>query len=134
MPFIQEQPQEQSYDLLAYSALNSMNYLFLRHTFRTEQPQVIQDELQNFITSFDTVLVKETRHPVLLQSLKQCLYTELVEGSYVEDITKEQARQKFVDAIDSIGCESSTAVVNFYLSLLEDDDYADASTTAGGRL
>lgn len=88
--------RECRYDLLAYSAINSMNYLFLRHTFKREQVQVVKDELQNFITSLDTVLVKDTRYPVLLTDLKECLRTELIEGSYVEDITQEQARQKFV--------------------------------------
>lgn len=113
------------YDLLAYSAINSMNYLFLRQTFRVEQVQIIKDELQNFVTSLDAILVKKELSPVLFEDLTKCLRTELLEGSYVEDITQEQARQKYIDSIENLGCAPSEAVVNFYLSLLEEFDYAN---------
>ena len=110
-----------TYNNLSRSAIISMNYLFLRYAFNGEKgapSQLIMDELQNFMHAFPD------REELFLDTeLKDILRTELIEGEYCLDLTKQEARHHFILALQRL-LPYSGHILQFYMSLLDDDDYA----------
>lgn len=110
-----------TYNNLSRCAIISMNYLFLRYAFNGEEgtlPQFMMDELQNFMHAFPD------REELFLDAeLKDILRTELIEGEYSLDLTKQEVRHHFILALQRL-LPYTGHILQFYMSLLEDDDYA----------
>lgn len=114
-----------TYNALALSAINSMNYLFLRYTFKwnTEEiPEIVEEELQNYLASF-------VSEPSLRfdDELREILKTELIDGEYCEGLTRREAYDRYALAIDKVGLDCFN-VADYYVSLLDDAYYASYRT------
>lgn len=110
-----------TYNNLATAAINSMNYLFLRYAFKGEQgkpSQLIMDELQNFMHGF------AQREELFADTdLKELLRTELIESEYCENLTKQEVRHHLTLALQRL-LPYAGHVLQFYMSLLEDHEFA----------
>lgn len=109
-----------TYNQLALSTINSMNYLFLRYTFKEmdwDETDIVADELQNFVSNFVNFDYKSD------VALKSILATELIESEYCADLTKQEARDLYTLALNKL-VGSNDELIDFYISLLDDEYYA----------
>lgn len=117
--------QQIGYDLVAHSALNSMNYLFLMHTFNpdyfTEGDPVgehVKEELQNFILALESTLEEGAMTHHQEQEIRDSFRENL---TLDEDGTNPYAA--YHDALSRIHIDAADAprVLAFYTTLGDEE-------------
>lgn len=110
-----------TYNNLASSAIKTLNYLFLRYTFKREiadQSGIILEEFQNYLHAFASGTLLHSD-----EDLKEILRTELIEGDYCKKLTKREAFDHYNISISNTYSERYD-LADYFVSLLDDEDYA----------
>lgn len=110
-----------TYNNLAASTIKTLNYLFLRFTFKdgnAEKSDIIVEEFQNYLHAFPSGSLLHSD-----DELKELLLIELTEGEYCENLTKSEALDHYRLAISKTFSERYD-LAEYFASLLDDEDYA----------
>lgn len=116
--------QQIGYDLVAHSALNSMNYLFLKFVFDEggrDVPPALRGEIQNFVMALDATLEEQGMTDIQMREVRDSFSETLISHHDTHESTETALRDRYVKALEELTCaETIPNIVNFYVSL-EDD-------------
>lgn len=113
--------QQIGYDLVAHSALDSMNHFFLNYVFAEDQdafPQILRGELQNFIMALDATLEEQGMTDIQTREIRDSFTETLIAHHETDELSETELRTRYAQAIENLVCaEAIPNVVHFYVSL-----------------